>query len=181
MSRGAQSRSSRRRREAQLDVKSRGRFSPRVLLVKGAAWVLVRTKDITSRMFESVASEQQPDAFLTWTSAGELHGPEGWWIFCEENTLTIRSYWTEQYTKQLDWAVYCGKRDEKNSDESPTDQEHRSGDRTDQAYRVQLTARNISFGCLIFGGAHCSIFLFWLFLRKALFQSTVFLFQQSVL
>ena len=38
---------------------------------------------------------------------------------------------------------------EKSSDESPTDQEHRPGDRADQAHRVQLTARSISFGCVI--------------------------------
>ena len=38
------------------------------------------------------------------------------------------------------------------SDELPTDQEHRFGDRADQAYHVQLTVRSIFFGRLIFGG-----------------------------
>ena len=38
---------------------------------------------------------------------------------------------------------------EKPSDEPPTDQEHRLGDRADQAHRAQLIARSIvSFGCL---------------------------------
>ena len=53
----------------------------------------------------------------------------------------------------LDEAVYCGNKTKKPSDKSPTDQEHRVGDRAHQACRVQLTVRSISFGFLIFGGA----------------------------
>ena len=70
-------------------------------------------------------------------------------------------------TKLLDGAVYhCGNKTKKKSDESPTDQEHRLGDRPDQAKRVQLTLRGISFGCLIFGGGHCLRFYFLLCARK---------------
>ena len=56
-------------------------------------------------------------------------------------------YWTEQSVAR--------DKTKKSSDESPTDQEHRPGDQAHQAYRFQLTTRNISFGCLTFGGAHC--------------------------
>ena len=56
-------------------------------------------------------------------------------------------YWTEQSVAR--------DKTKKSSDKLPTDQEHRPGDQADQAYRIQLTTRNISFGCLIFGGAHC--------------------------
>ena len=65
------------------------------------------------------------------------------------------------------------------SDKSPTDQEHKLGDWAGQTDRVQLTVRNISFGCLIYGGAYClqySVFRLcskgrpWRFLRKAVFS-----------
>ena len=46
----------------------------------------------------------------------------------------------------------AGNKTEKTSDEPPTDQKNRPGDRADQAHRVQLTARSIiSFGSLIVG------------------------------
>ena len=47
-------------------------------------------------------------------------------------------------------AAYCQElKTEKPSDEPPTDQEHRPGDRADQAHRARLIARRtISFGCL---------------------------------
>ena len=65
-------------------------------------------------------------------------------LFCEEKTLcTVRSYWSKQFIP--------GNKTKKSSDEWSTDQEHRPGDRADQAHRVQLTARSIFFGCLIFG------------------------------
>ena len=48
-----------------------------------------------------------------------------------------------------------GNKTKKSSNESPTDQEHRAGDRDYQAYRVQLTVGSIFFGYLIFGRAHC--------------------------
>ena len=74
-------------------------------------------------------------------------------LFCEENKLcTVRSYCSEQFI--------AGNKTEKSSDEPPTDQEHRPGDRADQTHRVQLTDRIIFFGCLIFGGDHKSIFVF---------------------
>ena len=57
-------------------------------------------------------------------------------FLCEENTLcTVRSYWSEQFI--------AGNKTKKTSDEPPTDQENRPGDRADRAHRVQLTARGI--------------------------------------
>ena len=67
-------------------------------------------------------------------------------MFFVRKRHTVRSYWTEQFI--------IGNKTKKSSDEPSTDQESRPGDRADQVYRVQLTARSISFGCLIFGGAH---------------------------
>ena len=62
-------------------------------------------------------------------------------FFREEKTLcTVRSYWSEQFI--------AGNKTEKSFDKPPTDQEHRPGDRADQAHRVQLTARSISFAFL---------------------------------
>ena len=95
-------------------------------------------------------------------------------LLCEEKTpCTVRSYWSEQFI--------LGNKTKKSPDEPPTDQEHRRGDQADQSPRVQLTARSISFDCLIFEGAYMSIFIFCLLsLRKASFQSSiVFLQQQS--
>ena len=83
---------------------------------------------------------------------------------------TVRSYWSEQFIAE--------KKTKKSSDKPPTDQEHRPGDRADQAHRVQLTARSISFGCLILGGAHCFQFSFLLAVPSQSFiSSTVFLSQ----
>ena len=63
-------------------------------------------------------------------------------LLWEGKTLlcTVRSYWSEQFI--------AGNKTEKLSDESPTDQERRPGDRADQAHRVWLTARSISFASL---------------------------------
>ena len=90
-----------------------------------------------------------------------LHGRGMLDLLCEEKTLcTVRSYWSEQ--------LIAGNKMEKSSDEPPTDQEHRPGDRADQAHRVQLTARSIiSFGCLIVGEFRFRFCL--LFLQKDLF------------
>ena len=65
---------------------------------------------------------------------------------------TLRSYRGEQFI--------AGNKTKKSSDKPPTDLEHRPGDRADQAYYSQLTARNIFFGCLIFGEDHKSNFVF---------------------
>ena len=71
-------------------------------------------------------------------------------LLCEERTLcTVRSYWSEQFI--------AGNKTEKSSHDPPTDQEHRSGDRADQAHRVQLTSKSISFGCLTVGEINFSI------------------------
>ena len=134
--------------------KSRARFSPRALLVKGAAWILVEGKGNAFRVFEPMTSEQQFDAFLTWISVGELHGSEGCYMFCDDNK-------TKTYEATGQSSSIAGNKTKKSSDESPTDQKHRLGDRADQAYRFQLIVRSISFGCLIFGGACCSIFPFF--------------------
>ena len=53
---------------------------------------------------------------------------------------TVRSYWREQFI--------AGNKTEKLSDAPSTDQKHRPGNRADQAHRVQLTARSISFASL---------------------------------
>ena len=83
---------------------------------------------------------------------------------------TVQSYWTEQFI--------AGNKTNKSSDEPPTDQEHRPGDRADQAYRVQLTARSISFGCLIFGGARSQVSFLSVVPSQSFISSTVFLLQQ---
>ena len=64
---------------------------------------------------------------------------KGCWILILRTRLcTARNYyWSEQ------------NKTEKPSDEPPTDQEHRPGDRADQANRARLIAKSIiSFGCL---------------------------------
>ena len=55
---------------------------------------------------------------------------------------TVRNYyWSERFIAR--------NKTEKPSDEPATDQEHRPGDRADQAHRSRLIARSIiSFGCL---------------------------------
>ena len=65
-----------------------------------------------------------------------------WTFFLRKRLCTLRNYyWSE-------WFITRNKT-EKSSDELPTDQEHRSGDRADQSHRAQLIARSIiSFGCL---------------------------------
>ena len=74
-------------------------------------------------------------------------------MFCDDNK-------TKTYEATGQSSSIAGNKTKKSSDESPTDQKHRLGDRADQAYRFQLIVRSISFGCLTFGGAYCSIFPF---------------------
>ena len=95
--------------------KSRARFSPRALLVKGAAWILVEGKGNASRVFEPMTSEQQFDAFPTWISVGELHGSEGCYMFCDDNK-------TKTYEATGQSSSIAGNKTKKSSDESPTDQ-----------------------------------------------------------
>ena len=63
-------------------------------------------------------------------------------FFLRKILFTVRNYyWSER--------IIARNKTDKPSDEPPTDQEHRPGDRADQAHRAQLIARNIiSFGCL---------------------------------
>ena len=65
-----------------------------------------------------------------------------WTFFLRKIQCTVRNYyWSERFIAR--------NKAEKPSDEPPTEQEHRPGDRADQAHRAQLIARNIiSFGCL---------------------------------
>ena len=63
-----------------------------------------------------------------------------WTFFLGKILCAVRNcYWSERFINKT----------KKPSDEPPTDQEHRSGDRADQAHRAQLVARSIiSFGRL---------------------------------
>ena len=82
-------------------------------------------------------------------------------LFCEEKALcTVRGYWSQQFI--------AGNKTEEKSNELPTDQEHRPGDRADQTHRVQLIARSISFGCIILGEINFPCCL--LSLRKTSFK-----------
>ena len=65
-----------------------------------------------------------------------------WTFFLRTRLCTVRNYyWSKRFIVR--------NKTEKPSDEPPTDQEHRPGDRADQANRAQLIARSIiSFGCL---------------------------------
>ena len=84
------------------------------------------------------------DVFSTWTpSRGCINDGMLEFVSDEKTRLcTVRNYyWSERFIAR--------NKTEKPSDEPPTDQEHRPGDRADQAHRAQLIARSIiSFGCL---------------------------------
>ena len=87
-----------------------------------------------------------------------------WTFFVRKIHCTVPNYWSEQ--------LIAGNKTEKPSDEQPTDQEHRPGDRANQAHRVQLTARSIiSFGCLIVG--EISFRLFCLLFFENLYSKVV--------
>ena len=87
------------------------------------------------------------DLGATCYSLGLLPGAastKGCWIFFLRKRLcAVRNcYWSEQFIAR--------NKTKKPSDESPIDQEHRPGDRADQAHRAQLIARSIiSSGCLL--------------------------------
>ena len=109
---------------------------------KRAACVLLREKDVTPRIFEPMALERR---VLNLDTIHRGYINEGMPdFFSEEKTrlYTVRNYyWSER--------LIARNKTEKLSDEPPTDQEHRRGDRADQAHRAQLIARSIiSFGCL---------------------------------
>ena len=80
----------------------------------------------------------------TCSSLGLLPGDvstKGCWNFWKRLCAVRNYYWSERFVAR--------NKTEKPSDEPPTDQEHRPGDRADQAHRAQLIARSIiSFGCL---------------------------------
>ena len=132
---------------------------PRVLNVKSG----VKTREHDSRR-EHCISREPPGYFFeervflpecssrwswsdvssTWTLFLGAASTKGCWTFFLRTRLcTVRNYyWSERFIAR--------NKTEKPSDEPPTDQEHRSGDRADQAHRAQLIARSIiSFGCLL--------------------------------
>ena len=61
-------------------------------------------------------------------------------------------------------------------DESLTDQEHKFGDRADQAQRVHISMRSISFDFFIFGGAY---FLRFTYLMVSLKRKSLVVLAQS--
>ena len=65
-----------------------------------------------------------------------------WTFFLRKRLCAARNYyWSERFIARNET--------EKPPDEPPTDQDHRPGDRADQAHRAQLIVRSIiSFGCL---------------------------------
>ena len=97
------------------------------------------------------------DVFSTWTLLPGAASTKGCLSFFLGKILcAVRNYyWSE-------WFINRNKT-EKPSDEPPTDQEHRPGDRADQAYRAQLIARSIiSFGCLLLVKS-VSVFVYYFF------------------
>ena len=83
------------------------------------------------------------DVFSTWTLLPGAASTKGCWtFFLRKRLCAVRNYyWSKRFIAR--------NKTEKPSDEPPTDQEHRPGDRADQAHRAQLIARStISFGCL---------------------------------
>ena len=82
------------------------------------------------------------DVFFTWTPPRAASTKGCWTFFLRKRLCAVRNYyWSERFIAK--------NKTEKSSDEPPTDQEHRPGDRADQAHRAQLIARSImSFGCL---------------------------------
>ena len=66
-----------------------------------------------------------------------------WIFFLRKILCAVRNYyWSGRFIAR--------NKTEKPSDGPPTDQEHRPGDRADQAHCAQLMARSIiSFGCLL--------------------------------
>ena len=92
------------------------------------------------------------DVFSTWTLLPGAASTKGCWTFFLRTRLcTVRNYyWSERFIARN------------------TDQEHRPGDRADQAHRAQLTARSIiSFGCFSFVKS-VLVFVYCSF-RRALF------------
>ena len=83
------------------------------------------------------------DVFSTWTLLPGASINKGMLDFLsEEKTMCCTKLLLER-------SVYCQEQDGKPPDEPPTDQEHRPGDRADEAHRARLIARSIiSFGCL---------------------------------
>ena len=83
------------------------------------------------------------DMFSTWTLLPGAASTKGCWaFFLRKRLCSVRNYyWSKRFIAR--------NKTEKASDEPPVDQEHRPGDRADQAHRAQLITRSItSFDCL---------------------------------
>ena len=143
------------------------RFSPRALLVKRVARTLLRRKDTTPRMFEPIASERRVFDLDLCRGAART----GCWVLFVfvENIL---------YEATGLSSLLRGARRRNRPTSRPPIKCTGLEIRADQAYRVQLIARSISFGCFIFGGAHV-YFLFSLSVPSQSFiLITAFLLQQ---
>ena len=79
------------------------------------------------------------DMFSTWTLLPGAASTKGCWtFFLRKRLCSVRHYyWSERFIAR--------NKTEKASDEPPVDQEHRPGDRADQAHRAQLITRSITF------------------------------------
>ena len=132
--------------------------SPGVLIVKAS----VKTHEQDSRR-EHCMSKEPPEYYFgkrvllpkcscrwPWSNVFSIWRPPRGCInkgildfLSEENTVCCTKLLLERA------AVFARNKKEKPSDEPPTDQEHRPGDRADQAHSARLIATSIiSFGCL---------------------------------
>ena len=112
------------------------------------------------RVFLPECSSRWPwsDMFFTWTLLPGAASTKGCWTFFLRKSLcAVRNYyWSERLIRLI-----ARNKTEKPSNEPPTDQEHRPGDRAGQAHRALLIAKSIiSFGCLslvksVFVFVHC--------------------------
>ena len=116
------------------------------------------------------------NVFSTWTLLPGAASTKGCWTFFLRIRLcAVRNYyWSER--------LIARNETEKSSDEPATDQEHRPGDRADQAHRFQLIARSIiiSFGCLSLVKS-VLVFVYCFFQIAPRWSSSVFLRQRSAL
>ena len=112
--------------------------------------------------------------FSTWALLpGAASTKKCWIFFLWKRLCAVRNYyWSE-------WVIARNKT-EKPSNEPPTDQEHRPGDRADQAHRAQLIVRSIiSFGCLSLVKS-VLVFVCCFFGMASFWSSGLFLRQQPV-
>ena len=122
------------------------------------------------RVLLSECSSRWPwsDVFSSWTLLPGAAPTKGCWAFFLRTILcTVRNYyWSERFVAR--------NKTEKPSDEPPTEQEHRPGDRADQAHHARLIARSIiSFGCLSLVKSvfrFCLLFFEWLYSKVVVYS-----------